>query len=163
VQQPVLWLALSAVVVVAAAARLALRRPLLPSRAAPVPGVQLAVVAVAVVVLVFHCASMFFAGWTDALPGGRPLGEQVRDMGAVSQWAFWLPAVVLLVGLRRIWAPVLLILALVLAGVGVTMFWPFPLTVHLGWIAAAVVTLAGIGSALVRLPRNDAPAVVSGR
>lgn len=158
-QQPAFWLALSAVALSAAGSRLALRRPLVPSRAVPVTGTQLGVAAVAVLALVFHCAAMFFAPWTDALPGGRVPGAAVRGMGAASQWAFWLPVAALLLATRRIWPPALGLLAVVLAGVGVTMFWPYPLAVHLGWIAAAVLTLTGVGSALVR---SSAPKVPAG-
>ena len=112
------------------------------------PG-ELAVAAVSALVLTFHCAAMFFAPWTDALPGGAVLGQAVRDLGAASQWSYWLPAAALLLALRRVWWPGLALLAVTLVGVGVTMFWSFSLIVHLTWLAAAVLTLVLVAMTLV--------------
>jgi hypothetical protein len=150
--QPVYWTVLLGVVALAATARAAARRPLLPGRAVPLRRGELVVAGVAGLGLVFHCAAMFFAPWTDALPGGRPLGEAVRELGPASQWAYWLPAVALVVALRRVWWPGVVLLVGTLAGVGVTMYWSAPLTTHLAWLAAAVLTVSFVVVALL-VPR----------
>lgn len=147
--QPVYWSFLLGVAVLAGAARLLSGGPLLPRRAVPLRGAELLLAGAALVVLVFHCASMFFAPWTDALPGGRALGDAIRAGGMGSQWGYWLPVVALLGALRRVWWPGLLLLAVTLAGVGYTMFWPHPLPTHLTWLAAAVLTTVAVGTSLV--------------
>lgn len=150
--QPVYWSVLLGVAVLAGAARLATGGPLLPRRAVPLRRPELLLAGIALLVLVFHCASMFFAPWTDALPGGRALGDAVRAGGAASQVAYWLPAVALLAAVRRVWWPGLLLLAVTLVGVGYTMFWPHPLPTHLAWLAAAVLTVVAVASSLVGSP-----------
>lgn len=147
--QPVYWSALLAVAVLTGAARLLTGGPLLRRRAVPLGRAELLVAGVALGVLVFHCASMFFAPWTDALPGGPTLGEAVRALGTASSWSYWLPAVVLLLAVRRVWWPGPLLLAVTLVGVGYTMFWPHPLPTHLAWLAAAVLTVVAVAGFLV--------------
>lgn len=158
--QPVYWSVLLAVAVLAGAARLVTGGPLLRRRAAPLRRVELLLAFAALIALVFHCAAMFFAPWTDALPGGRALGDVVRAGGTASQWAYWLPAVVLLLAVRRLWWPGPVLLAVALAGVGYTMFWPHPLPTHLGWLATAVVAVVAVATSLVG-PRGGARAVGS--
>jgi len=85
VNQPVYWSVLLGVAVLGGAARLVARGPLLPRRAVPLRRAELLVAGSALLVLVFHCASMFFAPWTDALPGGRIMGDAVRAGGPASQ------------------------------------------------------------------------------
>ncbi|WP_448616937.1 hypothetical protein [Modestobacter sp. URMC 112] len=155
--QPVYWALLSGAAVLAGAARLAVRRPLWPGRAVPVDRTALAVAVVGVLVLAFHCASMFFAPWTDALPAGRALGAPVRELGTVSQLTYWAPAAALVLAVRRVWWPGVVLLAGTLAGVGATMFRSAPLPVHLTWLAAAVLAVAFVGSALVGLRGADRP------
>lgn len=147
--QPVFWSVLLGVSVLGAALRWRHGGPLLARWAAPVGRTELAVAVAAVLVLVFHCAVMFFARWTDAIPGGQLLGDPVRGLGAVSQGSYWVPAAVLVVALRRIWWPGLALLAGTLLGVGVTMFWPYPLSTHLGWLAAVILAGVFVSSSLV--------------
>lgn len=147
--QPVYWSALLAVAALAVAVRLVTGGPFLRRRAVPLRQGELVLAGLALVVLVFHCASMFFAPWTDALPGGRALGDAVRALGTASSWSYWLPAVVLLLAVRRVWWPGLLLLAVTLVGVGYTMFWPHALPTHLTWLAAAVLTVVAVAGSLV--------------
>lgn len=154
--QPVFWSVLLVIAVVGAALRWRNGGPLVPGRAVPVDRAGLIVAGVAVLALVAHCAVMFFAPLTDALPGGRVVGDAVRGMGATSQWAYWVPAVALLVALRRVWWPVLVVLGVALLGVGVTMFWPFALTTHLAWLASVILVGVVVSSSLVAAPRWDA-------
>ena len=154
--QPVFWAALMATAVVGVGARLAARRPLWPRHARRVPAVELAAAAGAVAVLVFHCAAMFFREWVDVVPVARALAASVRALELTSQVTYWVPAMVVVLALRRVWLPALGLLVVVLGGVGVTMFVPHALSTHLAWLAAAAVTVVLIGSALVvPLRRED--------
>ena len=147
--QPFYWSILVGAAVATAAARLAVGRPLLPRRAVPLTRTEFAVAVISLVALVFHCAAMFFAPWTDALPGGEFLGEPIRELGTVSQWTYWLPAGALLLAVRRLWWPAPVVLAVALAGVGITMFWPYSLVTHLAWLAAAALAWVFTAGALV--------------
>ena len=156
--QPVLWGALLATAVVGAGLRLAARRPLWPRHRCSLSPVELAAGGVAVALLVFHCAAMFFAGWVDAVPFAERPAREVRSLGVVSQVAYWVPAAGLVIAWRRLWPPALGLLGVTLVGVGVTMFVPHALTTHLTWLASAVVTVVLIMSALIalRAPRGNA-------
>ncbi len=156
--QPLFWSLLGGVTLLVMAIRLTLGRPFLPGRAAVIGPAELTLAAVCVLALVFHCGAMFFAPWTDALPGGRALGDPVRALGTASEWAYWVPAAGLMLAVSRITWPALVLLAATLLGVGVTMFRPYPLDVHLAWIAAAVLTLTLISSSLLGRTATAAPA-----
>jgi len=104
-----------------------------------VPPHVLAVAAVAAAALVFHCAVMFFAPWTDAVPGLQPPGAVIRAMGPASRWAYAVPSAVLVLALLRVWWPAPALLAVTLTGVGVTMYGRFTLETHLAWLAALIV------------------------
>jgi hypothetical protein len=157
--QPVLWSTLVAIATVAMGVRLAVGRPLWRRHARAVPAWELAVAAVMVVTLVFHCAAMFFADWVDAVPFAEGPAAAVRAMGPVSQAAYWLPSLVLVITLRRVWPPALGLLVVTLVGVGYTMFVPHALSVHLAWIAASAIALVLIMAGLVtRTDRETQPA-----
>ncbi len=155
--EPVLWGVLLATAFVGAGLRLTARRPLWPRRSCLVSPVELAAAAVAVTMLVFHCAAMFFADWVDAVPFAEAPARHVRSLGLVSQVAYWVPTAGLVIALRRLWPPALGLLVVTLIGVGVTMFVPHALTTHLGWLASAVITVVLIATALVapRGPRDE--------
>lgn len=156
--QPVFWSILAGATLLVMMLRLAIRRPYLPRRAVVIGRAELTLAAVCVLALVFHCGAMFFAPWTDALPGGRALGDPVRALGTASEWAYWLPAAGLMLAFSRIAWPALVLLGATLLGVGVTMFRPYPLDVHLAWIAAAVLTLALIASSFLSRTEAAVPA-----
>jgi hypothetical protein len=82
--------------------------------------------------------------WADKVAGADGLAEAVRDLGAVSQIAYWVPAALLLLVLRRAWTPVLAAEATVLTLVGVTMFWSFGLTTHLVAVAGSVAVTSAV-------------------
>lgn len=148
--QPIYWGALAATAAVLAGARLVARRPLWRSRSRAVSRGDLVVVATAVAVLVFHCSAMFFADWVAAVPFADAPAAAVRDLDSLaSEVSYWVPAAALVVALRRVWPPALVLLVVTLAGVGYTMFVPHPLTTHLVWLAAAVVTVVLTNAALV--------------
>ncbi len=106
----------------------------------------------ALLALGFHCAAMFFQGRVAAVPGLDGAAEAVADLGTVSQLAFWVPAILLLVGLRRVWLSAFAALAFALIAVGVTMYWSLGLTAHLATIAIAVAITVGIAAGFVRPP-----------
>ncbi len=116
--------------------------------------------AIAVAVLVFHCAAMFFADWVDAVPFAEAPADAVRALGPASQVAYWVPAVALVTALRRVWPPALGLLIVTLVGVGYTMFVPHALTTHLAWLGAAVGSLVLIATALVFPLRREGQAAV---
>lgn len=147
--QPILWGALLSVTVLAAALRLGAARPLLSLRAIPVGRVELGVAGLSVLVLVFHCAAMFFGPWVDAIPGAQVPADAVRAMGTASQWAYWLPATTLVLSWSRIWWPALALLLTTLLGVGITMFWPYLLSTHLAWLAGVILVGMFISAALL--------------
>lgn len=155
--QPIYWGVLAATALVLAGARLAARRPLWRSRARAISTGDLAVAVAAAAVLVFHCAAMFFAAWVDAVPFAEAPAAAVRDLDSLaSEVSYWVPAAALVVALRRVWPPGLVLLVVTLVGVGYTMFVPHPLTTHLAWLAAAVVTVVLTSTALVYPGRTTA-------
>ena len=99
---------------------------------------------------------MFFATWVNAVPFVEGPAGAVRDLGVISQVSYWVPAVVLVVVLRRVWPPALVLLSATLVGVGYTMFVPHSLSTHLAWLAAATITLVLIAAALVAPLRRQA-------
>ncbi len=112
-------------------------------------GAWVAVGVVALGALVFHCVAMFLPRLVPPVGPLPAAADEIRALGLPSQLAYWLPATLLVAALRRLPPVPVTALAGVLVGVGVTMFWPFPLAVHLAFIAAAVGTLAGlVGMAL---------------
>ena len=147
--QPVYWSFLTATALIGMGVRLAARRPLWRRHSSGVPPHELAAAAVMVAALAFHCASMFFADWVDAVPLAEGPAGAVRELGLVSQVTYWVPAAVLVFALRRVWTPALVLLAAALAGVGYTMFVPHSLTTHLAWIATATITLVVVATALL--------------
>ncbi len=147
--QPLYWTFLAAAAACGVAARLAVGHPLLRRQAVSIGRAELVIAALSLLALVFHCASMFFAPWTDAVPGGQALGDPVRALGPVSQVAYWVPAVALIAALRRVWWPALALLTAALAGVGITMFWSYSLATHLSWLAAAALTSIAVAGSLV--------------
>lgn len=148
--QPLYWGMLAAMAVFLVGARLTARRPLWRSRSTVVRTSDLVVTATAAAILVFHCSAMFFADWVDALWFAEAPAAVMRDLDSLmSKASYWVPAAALLIPLRRVWPPALVLLIVTLGGVGYTMFVPHALTTHLAWLAAAVVTLALLTTALV--------------
>ncbi|TFD47847.1 hypothetical protein E3T55_14960 [Cryobacterium frigoriphilum] len=146
--QPFLWGGLLAFAITAGVVRAVRGRPFLPGRAVALGPVEHTVAVLSTVALIFHCSAMFFGPWVNVVAFLRPLAAEVNNMGIASQIAYWVPAALLLLAWRRVWWPGLALLALTLVGVGVTMYWPYPLGVHLWWLAAVIVAGVFVGSAL---------------
>ncbi len=142
------WGVLLGVAVLGAVVRV-WRGPLWPRRATVIPPSALVIAAAAALALVFHCAAMFFAPWTDAIPGARIPGDAIRAMGDASRWAYAVPAALLVLAVRNLWWPALLALAVALLGVGITMYGPFSLGTHLAWLAALIVVGTVVSAGVV--------------
>ena len=137
------WVALAIVPAVAFAVRVLNRRPL-SARVLPLSRLDIALVVVTLLALGFHCAAMFLPAAVAAVPLSDGAAEAVRDLGAASQAAYWIPAGALVLALRRAWPPLLVAEVSVLLAVGITMFWSFSLTTHLVTIAGSVVVTAAV-------------------
>lgn len=156
--QPIYWGLLLATASVLVGARLAARRPLWRSHSSAISTGDLVVTVTAAAILAFHCAAMFFADLVDAVPFAEAPAAAVRDLDSLaSEVSYWVPAVALVIALRRVWPPAVALLVVTLGGVGYTMFVPHALTTHLAWLAAAVVTLVLLATALVSssVPRGS--------
>ena len=148
-REPVVWSALLVLSAAGVGARLLARRPLLAGAAIPLRRFEAALAGACLLALAFHCLAMFFASWIDLVPPLRAPAAAVRAMGTTSELAYWIPAGLLGVAVRRVRVEALLLLTVTLIGVGVTMFWPFALQTHLAWIFAAVSAVVLIFSSLV--------------
>ena len=129
--------------VVAFVVRALHRRPL-STHVLPLGRLDVALVVVSLLVLGFHCAAMFLPAAVSAVPLSDGAAEAVRELGTASQAAYWLPAALLVLALRRAWTPLLGAEVSVLLAVGITMFWSFSLATHLATIAGSVVVTAAV-------------------
>ncbi|MEO5609723.1 MAG: hypothetical protein ABIQ61_14755 [Ornithinibacter sp.] len=140
----------------ALAARLVLTG--LPRRSAVALGTGPAVLlGVGVLGLVGHCAAMFYRNLTLAIPGTGGYVDAVNGMGLTSKVLYAVPALLVLIALRRLPVPALAVLTLAFAVVGVTMYDGSALTTHLGAILFSVLALAGCLAGWVLLPRQGTP------
>jgi len=121
---------------------------------------EVALLVVGVLGLTFHCTAMFSRQLFVGIPAARPLVDAVNGMGIASVALYVVPAVLLLIGLRRQHLIAVAVMALALIAVGLTMYLGSPLRLHLGSIFLAVVALVSVLSLLVRGPwhRRDAAA-----
>lgn len=151
--QPFLWGGLLAFAVASGILRLVVGHPLLRARSVRVGWGGASVAFASGLALVFHCAAMFFGPWIDAVSFLQAPADMVRVMGVGSEIAYWLPAAALVLAWRRVWWPALAAVVVTLVGVGVTMYWPYPLPVHLAWLTAIIVVGSLIPTLLLRGPR----------
>ncbi|QNE45654.1 hypothetical protein F1C58_01080 [Glaciihabitans sp. INWT7] len=117
-----------------------------------VSATEVAFLGLGIVGLTFHCTAMFFRQVFSGMPAVRPLVDAVNGMGAASIALYVVPAVLLLIGLRRQHRIALAVMTLALIAVGLTMYLGSPLRLHLASIFLAVVLLVGVLSLLVRGP-----------
>lgn len=112
--------------------------------------------------LVLHCVAMFYRGLIENIPGIDGYIQAVNGMSSASIVLYIVPAVVVLLGLRRQQPLAVALVAVTLVAVGVTMFNGGPLSVHLVAITTAAVTLAATTALLVvpvrRAGAEDTPA-----
>ncbi len=151
------WGALLVLALAGLAVRVVRRGPLLRGRPVVMGRADALVALLALLGLGFHCAAMFFPSVVAAVPATEGAAEAVRALAAASQVAYWVPAGLLLLALRRAWPPLLVAEAGVLLAVGATMFWDVGLLVHLVALAASVaVTVAVMTSITVPVARQPA-------
>ena len=130
--------------------------PQLPvkSRAVRLSVPDAALVGVGVLGLLFHCTAMFSPRIYEGASAITPLLGLVNSMGLASVVLFVVPAVLILIGLRRQQRGALALLSLTLVAVGVTMYIGGPLQLHLAAIFADTVVLAGLVTLFVLAPRR---------
>lgn len=114
----------------------------LPARRSGAGWVDAALVLLGGLGLTFHCTAMFYRSTVDGLPGVRGLVDAVNRLGPASVVAYAVPAVVLLVGLRRARPALLVLVVAGLTAVGITMYDDGPLDTHLTAIVVAVALIA---------------------
>ena len=140
------------VVAVILAARLALSALPLRGLARRVTLGDAALAVVGAAGLAFHCVAMFFRRLVEPLPGTDAVVTDIRALGTASIIWYVVPAVLVLLGLRRVHPLGLAAAALAFVAVGVTMYDEGPLDIHLAAIFTSVVVLALIAATLVLPP-----------
>lgn len=112
---------------------------------------------VGVAILVFHCGVMFFPRLVDPLPGVDAAARGIRALGTASIVWYVVPAVLVLLGLRRQQLIGQAAVAVALAAVGITMYNGGSLQWHLAAIFMSVLILLGVTAALLLPPWQRAP------
>ena len=103
---------------------------------------DLGLTVVGVLGLVLHCASMFFRPLVAAVPGTDGLVSQINTLGTASVIWYVIPALLVMVGLRRQHWVALVLLAAALVAVGITMYNGTALSTHLDTIFVAGLMIA---------------------
>lgn len=109
--------------------------------------------------LVFHCGAMFFRVEVSRLPGTHFAIRAINLMGTSSRIWFIVPAILVVLGLRRQAPLAVAAVSAALVAVGITMYDHGPLPTHLHAILAAVSVLSGVVALLVRPPWYRSPAI----
>lgn len=147
---------LACCVVVVLTARLLV--PSLPLRrtAVTLSATEVAATLLGLVTLAFHCGAMFFQGLTERLPATDGVIEAIRALGNASILWYAVPALLMMLGLRRLPWLALSSVGLALLAVGVTMYDGGPLETHLTAIFVAVSLLAVVLATSMILPPHRA-------
>jgi len=110
------------------------------------------VLGVGLLLLAFHCVAMFFTSTVERVPGTGAAISDIRALGTVSFIWYAVPALLVLLGLRRLhWAALVVVLVALLL-VAVTMYNGGPLNQHLLTIFVAVVSMAATLATVARPP-----------
>lgn len=112
----------------------------------PVDGV---IALVGVLGLVGHCGAMFYPAVIGLIPGARVYMRVVNAMGTTSVVLYVVPAVMIMIGLRRQHPAAVVLLAASVLGVGITMYDGGSLNVHLTAISIAELVLALFAALLI--------------
>ncbi len=155
----VVLLALAVSIVVAS--RLLLPGLPLRDRAVTLTVAELALTLCGLAILTFHCGAMFFTAATQRIPGTDGAIGDIRALGTISLVWYVLPALLVLLGLRRLPLLALVVVGVALLAIGVTMYDGGSLETHLVAIFAGVVALTVVMATLVRPPRRDSTPVVT--
>ena len=111
-----------------------------------------ALVAGGSVLLAFHCIAMFFTSLAERVPGTETAIQDINALGTASLIWYVVPAIAVLLGLRRLPWGALSGGAVALLLIGITMYNGGPLDQHLVTIWIGVVLLAAILATLVAPP-----------
>ncbi|MHA7277957.1 hypothetical protein ACX80O_15790 [Arthrobacter sp. Hz1] len=111
--------------------------------------------------LILHCASMFFRPLVASIPGSGSVITQINSMGTASMIWYAIPALLVLVGLRRQHWVALILLAASLLAVGITMYNGTALSTHLDTIFAAGVMIAATVFLLSTPPWHREPTPIT--
>lgn len=145
-------LSLAAVVASLLVVRLLLPGLPVESRAVRLSFTEGGVVVGGVTVLAFHCAAMFFTSLAELVPGTTTAIDDIQALGNTSLAWYALPAVSVVLGLRRLPRGALSVVVLALVSIGFTMYNSGPLSQHLFTLWTGMVILAAVLSTLVRPP-----------
>lgn len=153
-----LSLSLLAVVVVLFALRFAVPTLPLEGLARPLRPLDAVVAAVGVLGLVGHCGAMFYPDVIGLIPGIDGYMRAVNALGAASIVLYTVPALLIIIGLRRQHPVALAVLAAALLAVGITMYNGGSLNAHLTAISVSIVVLAVFAGLLIaRIGRSERP------
>lgn len=146
---------LAVVVVLVLTARLLL--PGIPMRGSAVTLTltEVALTLLGLATLAFHCGAMFFRAATERLPGSEGAIEDIRALGATSIVWYVVPALLVMLGLRRLPWLALTMAVVALLAVGVTMYDGGPTDAHLAAIFVGVLSMTVVLATSVRLARPD--------
>lgn len=145
------------VVVVAVVASRLLLSPVRASRSRRASRPDAVLVLLGWVGLTIHCSAMFDRSAVEWIPGTDSLVEIINAMSTASVVAFTVPAVLLLIGLRRARSRLLGCVFAALAAVGVTMYNGGSLDTHLTAIFVAIVLTAFTTAELLLAGRTRSP------
>jgi hypothetical protein len=153
---PTFLLTLGAAVALLFGLRLLLPGLPLRGRAARLRLADAALVAGGSVLLAFHCIAMFFTSLAERVPGTDTAIQDIRALGTASVFWYVVPAVAVLLGLRRLHWTGLGVAALALSSIGITMYNGGSLDQHLVAIWVGVVLLAAVPVTLALPPTTSA-------
>ena len=149
-------LTLAAAVALLFALRLLIPALPVPGRAVRLRPVDAALVAAGSVLLAFHCIAMFFTSLAERVPGAGSVIQDIRALGTASVVWYVLPAIAVLLGLRRLPWTALGLAVFALLWIGITMYNGGSLDQHLVAIWLGVALLAAVLAALVMPPKTKA-------
>lgn len=152
----------AAVVAVILGSRFLLTALPLAHIALPISIADAVLAGVGVLGLAFHCGAMFSRSLVAWLPGTGPAIHEIGALGTASVIWYLVPALAVLLGLRRQHPLAVVVVALALAAVGITMYDGGSLQAHLTAIFVAVVILAGVATTLLLPPWRRTPVVAPG-
>jgi hypothetical protein len=148
-------LTLGAVVALLFGLRLLLPLPV-RDRAVRLGFVDAGVLVAGSLLLAFHCIAMFFVSLAERVPGTDSVIQDIRALGTASVVWYVVPAVAVLLALRRLHWSAIGVAALALLWIGVTMYNGGPLDQHLVAIWVGVVLLAAVLATLAMPPTTSA-------
>lgn len=122
---------------------------------------DIALLVVGMLGLVLHCVAMFFRGLIAPITLLDGYVGAVNELGLASVILYVIPALLVLVALRRQNRYALVTIATILVAVGVTMYDGGGVAIHLATIFAAATAIAATVAVFVRRPVRSTAQTVS--